>query len=441
MDIMIAGAGTVGYSLAQTLSFRHDVIVIDKEMSKLNKLDEGLDVMILHGDVEDPKTYQVLDREKIDLFIAVTDSDEANLLATLVAEDVVMIDRKIIRLKNEGFLKSHVLEKLSIDHAVFPDITTANKIKELLRFPKANNVKKFHQTKLKFVSIRVDCHTQETYRVGDFCDDTVWVAGIERERDFFIPKDEELITQGDLVYFFGKAERIEEISEKIDQSMPSEIKRVVIFGANTLAQKIAKALVEKKLEIKMIAKETLLCKKASEYLQGKATVINSAYEDQRLFEEEGLGRAEMVIAAEQSDEKNIIKCIEAKEYGIQKVVAINNDKTYYDLMHKLGVVVVRGSKAGAHYAILETIASSSIVTQRLFCGGRGILFMRKIYADSELIGKPLPSLPYSDAKMLLVRDEKIQHDQEGLLMQQGDSIVVFGKSEQTEEMQQWIYNL
>ena len=143
MDIMIAGAGTVGYSLAQTLSFRHDVIVIDKDMSKLNKLDEGLDVMILHGDVEDPKTYQVLDREKIDLFIAVTDSDEANLLATLVAEDVVMIDRKIIRLKNEGFLKSHVLEKLSIDHAVFPDITTANKIKELLRFPKANNVKKF----------------------------------------------------------------------------------------------------------------------------------------------------------------------------------------------------------------------------------------------------------------------------------------------------------
>jgi trk system potassium uptake protein TrkA len=105
------------------------------------------------------------------------------------------------------------------------------------------------------------------------------------------------------------------------------------------------------------------------------------------------------------------------------------------------VVVVRGSKAGAHYAILETIASSSIGTQRLFCGGRGILFMRKIYADSELIGKPLPSLPYSDAKILLVRDEKIQHDQEGLLMQQGDSIVVFGKSEQTEEMQQWIYNL
>jgi trk system potassium uptake protein TrkA len=105
MDILIAGAGTVGYSLAQTLSFKHNVIVIDKDIAKLNKLDEDIDILVLHGDIENPKTYQLLDIRSVDLFIAVTDSDEANLLSTLIVEDVVDVKRKIVRLKNDGFLR------------------------------------------------------------------------------------------------------------------------------------------------------------------------------------------------------------------------------------------------------------------------------------------------------------------------------------------------
>ena len=438
---MIVGAGTVGYSLAQTLSFRHNVIVIDKDIKKLDKLQENTDVMILSGDAEDPKTYQALQMQRTDLLIAVTDSDEANLLSTLIAEDVVTIERKIIRLKNDGFLKSHVLEKLSVDHAVFPDITTANKVKELLRFPRANNVKKFHQTRLKFVSIRVASSQKEEWYVNNFCDETVCVAGIEREKNFFIPKHNEKIMQGDLLYFFGQAERIEAISKQLDETMPEAIKRVVIFGANRLSQKIAKALIDKKLEIKMISKDIAQCKQASEQLQDKVTIINARYEDQRLFREEGLSSADMVIAAEQSDEKNIIKCIEAKEYGINKVVAINNDKSYYDLMHKMGVVVVRGSKAGAHYAILEAIDSSAIVTQRLFCGGRGILFMRKIYRDSELIGKVIERPKMDDVRFLLAREEQIYPLSERVELQQGDILIAFIATERQEEIQQWIYTL
>ena len=118
MDIMIAGAGTVGYGLAHTLSFQHNVMVIDKDQTKLNKLDEDVDVLVVQGDIENPKTYQSLNLETVDLFIAVTDSDEANLLSTLIVEDVVEVKRKIIRLKNDGFLKSHVLEKLSVGFCI-----------------------------------------------------------------------------------------------------------------------------------------------------------------------------------------------------------------------------------------------------------------------------------------------------------------------------------
>ena len=441
MDIIIAGAGTVGYSLAQTLSFKHNVIVIDTDMNKLNTLGEDIDILVIHGDIENPKTYQTLNLDTVDLFIAVTDSDEANLLSTLIVEDVVEVKRKIIRLKNDGFLKSHVLTKLSIDYAVFPDITTANKVKALFTFPKANNVKMFHQTKQKLISIRVQYDAQILYKIEEVVNENVSIVGIERDKEFFIPTIETAIQKDDLVYLFGSIESIEKISEKLDEKMPTSIKKIVIFGANTLAQKIAKALLDKNLDIKMIEKDIDHCKTASEVLQGKVTIINSAYEDHRLFEEEGLKNADMVIAAGHNDEKNIVKCIEAKEYGVQKVVAVNNDKAYYDLMHKMGVVVVRGSKAGAHYAILEKISSSSIVTQRHFCGGRGVLFMRKIYPDSELIGKSIKKENIENILVVLLREDKIYPLSKIEQLEQSDILVVFGKFEQTEEIEQWIYTL
>ena len=441
MDIMIAGAGTVGYSLAQTLSYQHNVIVIDKDMQKLAKLDEDIDIMVLQGDVENPRTYSAIDMNAIDLFIAVTDSDEANLLSTLIVEDVVDVKKKIIRLKNDGFLKSSVLQKLAIDYAVFPDLTTANKVKSLFTFPKANNVKTFHQTKHKLVSIRVQYERDESYRIGELSGQSISLVGIERNKSFFVPSEDEMICQGDLLYCFGDAESIDGLSNTLDEKMPSQIKKVVIFGANILAQKIAKALIDKELDIKMIEKDLHHCKVASELLQDRVTIINSSHEDERLFEEEGLKNADMIIAAGPNDESNIIKCMEAKEYGIQKVVAVNNDKAYYDLMHKMGIVVVRGSKAGAHYAILEKIASSSVVTQRHFCGGRGVLFMRKIYENSELIGKEITKMPTDDVLTILLREDKICTLTEAGEIMQGDIIVLFANMDKKDEIQQWIYTL
>ena len=442
MDIIVAGAGTVGYSLAQVLSFQHNVIVIDKDRRKLDRLDEDIDIMVIQGDVEDPKTYGSLLYDRVDLFIAVTDSDEANLLATLVVEDVVTVGRKIVRLKNDGFLTSHVLDKLQIDHAVFPDITTANKVKALLTFPKANNVKVFHQTRMKLISIRVQSlEEQADVTVKSLCNEAVWVVGIERQKRFWLPEPDMVIEENDLVYFFGEAEHIETIAQRLDKKMPAKIQKVVIFGANTQAQKIAKALLEKKLEIKMIEKERTLCEEATTFLEGRVQVIQAAYEDHRLFEEEGVKYADMVIAAGKSDEKNIVKCVEAKEYGIEKVVAINNDRSYYALMHKMGVVVVRGSKAGAHYAILEKISSSTVVTQRLFCGGMALFVMRKVYPDSPLIGKPLKQSKKIAMVCALIRQDSLYDLNEVRMIEEGDIIVASGKIEDKDEIERWIYTL
>jgi trk system potassium uptake protein TrkA len=441
MNIMIAGAGTVGYSLALGLLFKHNIIIVDKDIEKLNKIEENLDILTLLGDIENPKVYNSFPLKELDLFVAVTDSDEANLLSTLIVEDAISVKKKIIRLKNDYYLDSPILKKLRIDDVVFPDMLIAEKVKALFDFPKANNIKNFIYFDEKLVSVKVHYSDKIIYNVNHFISDTVKIVGIERKKEFFVPKSEEEIVEGDLVYLFGDGEVIKEFSSKLDCKMPQSIKKVVIFGANPSALKIAKSLMDKQLDIKMIEKNREYCKVASECLQDKVTIINAPFEEHNLFETEKLKNADMIIAASDNDEKNIVKCIEARSYDIEKVVAINNDQAYYSLMHQLGIVVVRGAKVGAHYAILEKISSNSIINVRHFCGGAAVMFLRKIYENSQLIGKEIKPIKLNNTLVYHLRDKKIYSHEDKQPLKAKDTLVVFGKTEYEDEIQKWIYTL
>jgi trk system potassium uptake protein TrkA len=116
MNIIIAGAGKVGFNLARTLSHAHNVTVIDRNAEALQRLQESLDILPVHGNIEDPQTYRKLIDHEADLFIAVTNLDEANLISTLIVDDQIQVERKIIRLRNQFFSRSSVLEKLGVDH-------------------------------------------------------------------------------------------------------------------------------------------------------------------------------------------------------------------------------------------------------------------------------------------------------------------------------------
>jgi trk system potassium uptake protein TrkA len=204
---------------------------------------------------------------------------------------------------------------------------------------------------------------------------------------------------------------------------------------------MAKAILHVGGELKIVEKDAGLCRKAVEELGEKAMVIHSAYEDHKLFEEEGLKYADMVVAAGTNDEKNIVKCVEAREYGVKKTVAINNDPSYYGLMHTLGLVVVRGSKPGAHYAILEKIASSSVTTQRHFCGGEGVMFLRKIYPASPLIGKRIRIRYGANMIVVCIRDARFRDLSEADALQEGDIIALFTTAPYKETAQLWIETL
>ena len=445
MNIIIAGAGKVGYHLAKTLSILHDITIIDKNSKAILKIKENLDVLAIHGNVENPNIFFNLEK-KIDFFIAVTNSDEVNIISSLIIDDIITVDKKIIRLKNIFFSESTILKKLNIYDTVFPSSYTANTIKYLLEFPKANNVKLFDHTNMLLLSVKVKNSDFVGYNMREIMkkfNDEVKVVGIERDKSFSIPTYTDLIKYGDLIYLFGDKEVIKNGYCDFENrcNISKKIKNCIIFGADNLGIEIAKVLVDSKLNVKIIEKELSKCQEAIDVLQDSVIVLNSKYGWGHLLKEEGLDNADMLIATTTNDEYNIIKSIEGKKAGIDKVIAINNDREYYSLMHSLDLVVVRGEKINSYYSILESINSNSVIRQKRYCGDKGVLFSKKIISNSNLIDKKLyiPDKIKKVSLIYIIRDNKILQELDEIIYKELDIMFIFSRIENVEVINRWIH--
>jgi len=437
MNIIIAGAGKVGFNLAKSLSFAHNITIIDKNSDALHRIEESLDVLAIEGDVEDFNTYLNLMNREIDLFIAVTNVDNVNLVATLMAESVLQIKRKFIRFQNHFFADSSIKERLQIDEMIFPTKLASETIVSLLDYPKANNVKFFKYTDYKLISVRVSAEIG----VNEVISEHLTVVGIEREKNFFIPQGSVAVKTNDLVYFFGLEAEIRNACHLLEPSAESSMHRCVVSGGGELGVAIARALLDVGAQVKLIESNPHLCALADEELEGRASVINLKYGTTSLYEDEGLTQADLFIAATNNDEYNIIKSLEAKEHGINKVLAINNELEYYNLMHALGIIVVRGPKMSAYNTIMEHISSKGVVIQKSFCGAKAMVYLRQLFRGSHLIGRKLKPLQAEEALLFYIRDGLLNVFAEKTLLEENDLIVVFCRDRVNDQVRQWIYEL
>jgi len=438
MNIIIAGAGKVGFNLAKTLCIGHNVTIIDQNSEALERIQESLDILPLRGSVEDTQTYASVTDKEVDLFIAVTNIDNVNLLAVLMAESVLDIKRKIVRLQKSFFQASDVQNRLGIDKLIYPIELTSRAISSLLAYPKANNVKFFKYTQNKLISVMVSSR----FIPQSFTSEYFSIVGIERKKDFFLPQEEDIeILPNDLVYFFGQEEKIREVCHKLELDTNAEIQKCVVFGGEALGVAIAKELLKVGRSVKLVEEDIELCELADEALEGKALIINSKYHSHDIFEEEELESADIFISATNNDEFNIIKSLEAQESGIKKVVAVNNEMEYYNLMHSLGIIVVRGPKISAYNTIMEEVSSTGVVIQKSYCGAKAMIFMRKIFISSGLVGKKIKPFFSEKALLFYVRDEMLYLFHEKIVLQENDLILAFSQTKGSAKVKQWIYGL
>ena len=435
MNIVIAGAGKVGFSLAKVLSIAHNVTIIDKNAEALYTIQEDLDILTIQGESENPNTFKDI-KHHIDLFISVTNDDNTNLISSFVAGTVLGIDRKFVRLRNHYHNTEELMDRLGINKMIFPIELASEAILSLLSYPKANNVKFFKYTDYELISVMVSNQFTPTV----FSQPRLKIIGIDRGKSFFVPNDNDIeILPNDLVYFFGAVDEIKTECKGMDSS--GDIERCIVYGAGDLGIAISKKLANAGCKVKLIEKDIDLCNKADEQLEGKVSIIHTKYSSHEIIKDESLQSADIFIASTSNDEFNIIKSLEAKEIGIKKVVAVNNDMEYYSLMHSLGIVVVRGPKISAYNSIIEEVNSTKLVIQKNFCGAKAIVYMRKIFKNSMLIDKQVKPTKLKNASIFYIRDEIIYLFNEKLVLQEDDLIVSFCEAKSSLGVRTWLYEL
>ncbi len=442
MQVIIAGAGKVGYNIAKHLMVHNSVTVIDQNEDAIANIQENLDVMGICGNIENPHTYFGIS-PTIDLFIAVTDSDEVNLLSSLIIDNIATVKRKIIRLRNTFFANDLIKSKLNINDTIVPSFEAAQPFKYLVDFSHAHNAKAFTYTKALLISIRLKgdfTPRMISTFIGEISGE-VAVAGIERAKKFFVPKTDETMLPHDLIYFFAFPNAINSLRSTVCEinETTQPIKNCVIFGADSLGVEIAKVLLKKGIEVQIMDKNIELCRKANVELKNKATVLKTNYDADHIVNKTRFD-TDMFIAATKNDEYNITKCIEAKQKGIKKIIGINNDIAYSSLMRNLNIEVVRGEKINAYYSILERIESSESFVQKKFCGGEGVVLLRKIDAMSSLLGAK-PSLPDKvdiRGHFIVVRDNDIIDLNRIESYEKDDVLIAFTKESDFDVVSKWI---
>ena len=282
----------------------------------------------------------------------------------------------------------------------------------------------------------------DRYTPKKFNNPHIKIVGVERDKHFFIPNDNEIeILPKDLIYIFGDEDKIKTICDELELDTTDDIKNCVVFGGEALGISIAKELLDSGKAVKLVEKNLKYCEMADELLQGKVSIINSKYSSHEIFEEEALDNADIFISATNNDEYNIIKSLEAKEVGIKKVVAINNEMEYYNLMHSLGIVVVRGPKMSAYNTIMEEISSTGVVLQKSYCGAKALVFMRKIFPNSKLIDKKAKHFKIKKSSFFYIRDGVINTFEQKIVLKEEDILVVFCTTKESSKVEQWIYGL
>ncbi|WP_456479536.1 NAD-binding protein [Nautilia sp.] len=397
MNILIAGAGKVGYNIAKALSHKHNVVIIDKNEKALEMLKETLDVLTICADLRDSRAYMGLEK-KFDFFIAVTNNDEINLISTIVTENILDIENTIVRLTNTSYISTN-FQKLNINRLIFPYKLSATAVAKLIEFPKANNIKEFPFNDFILASLNVK--NPEIDKVSAINSDDIIVIGAQRGEEFIFLDEDDFIEEEDLLYIFGEKEKLKEIINKLDTVSPEHIQNVLIYGANPLGIEIAKILTAFSLNVKLLEKDEELATRAAELLGEDAMVINSSYEDEEMIINEGLHYSDIAIAASLKDESNIIKSLQAKKLGIKKIITINNNLNYYSLMHSLKLSTIRGPKIAAYYEILEEIDSRLLIYERFFLGAKGKIFIKQVFQPKKV------NPPKENSKTIILRNDRI----------------------------------
>lgn len=402
LSIIIVGCGKVGTTLIEQLSKEgHDITIIDKNATKVQEMSSLFDVMGLTGNGASYSVQMEAGIETADLIIAVTDSDELNLLCCTVAKQVGDCGA-IARVRTPDYSQEagYLREKLGLTMIINPELEASREIARILYLPTALEVNSFAHGQAEIVKFKIpeknvlDGMTIAT--LGRDITNDILICAIEREGEVYIPSGDFQMKQGDIISFVAPRRFIRSFLKKIGFKT-KQVKNTMIIGGGKAAYYLAKQLLAMGIDVKIIEQNRERCEELS-ILLPDAIIINGDGTDQELLKEEGIEYAESFVPLTGIDEENVMLTLHARQVSKAKVVTKINRSTFKDVISGLNL----GSVIYPRYITCEAIIAyvrakknsmnSNIETLYHMFDYRAEAIEFRVDEESDVTGIPLKDL-------------------------------------------------
>ena len=338
MKIVILGAGQVGASVAESLVSEHnDITVVDLDAARLHALQDRLDLRTVIGSASHPSVLTEAGIEDADLLIAVTQSDETNLVACKLAAKLFNVPRRIVRVRATDFLNDEKVlgpDGFEVDLSICPEQVLTDYIVKLVEFPEALQVLDFAGGRVSLVAVRayqggpLVGHPIKDLRQHIPGIDTRIVA-IFRKDAAVAPDGDTVVEANDEVFCLAAAKDIRQVMREL-RRMDQPVKRVMIAGGGNIGLRLARAL-ESGYSVRILEHNKRRCEALAAKLE-RTLVLNGDGTDEELLEEENVGEMDLFVAVTNDDENNIMSSLLAKRMGARRVVSLINRRSYVDLV-------------------------------------------------------------------------------------------------------------
>lgn len=436
MKIVILGAGQVGSSVAESLaSEANDITVVDIDGARLRNLQDRVDVRTVLGSAAHPSVLVDAGIEDCDLMIAVTQSDETNLVASKLGQQLFNVPTRIVRLRATDYLSNEKVlgpDCFDVDLAICPEQVLTDYIVKLIEFPEALQVLEFAHGKVSLVAVRA---FQGGPLVGhplkdlkkDIPNVDARIAAIFRGDTPVLPDGDTVVQAGDEVFCLAATKHIRQVMHEL-RRMDKPVKRVMIAGGGNIGLRLGRAL-ERDYSVKVIEYDKRRCEILSTRLD-RALVLQGDVTDEALLEAENVSDMDLFVAVTNDDENNIMSCLLAKRMGARRVVSLINRRSYVDLLHA-GEIDIAISPAQATIGTLLAHVRRGHVTQ-VHSLRRGVAEALEavVHGDREssrCVGRRIEEidLPKGAAIAALVRGDEVVMAHHDTVVQAEDHAIVF----------------
>lgn len=430
MRAIIIGAGKVGYNIAQILSNEnHDVVIIEKNEERYKIIQESLDVQAIHGSGSSSDVLEEADIRAADLLIAVTEADELNMIACLLAKNYG-VPKTIARVRNPEYADDkHFIKStfLGIDLIINPEKVTAWEISQLIDVPEAIDVEYYVDGKVQLLELQIpDDSPIINKQLKDINIPYRYViASILRDNKMIIPRGNDIIQNKDILFILAKTKDMINIEKAIGKER-TKIRNVMILGGGRIGYYLAQLLEEKKIGVKIIEKDLSRCKEIAKNLNS-ALVLHGDGTDIDLLKEEGAGQVDAFIALTEDDKLNLLVSLLAKHIGVKKSIAQIRRSDYLPLIERVGIDVAVSPRILTASAILKFIRKGHIISVSLLDGANAEIIELIVPENSKISNKYLKDLAFPSGAIIgfISRGDEVLIPTGDDYLAPGDRIIVF----------------